>query len=204
MGFSLPKVLMKSCTVVQHLEILVLEETVEKLQCSSSGPLQKEGNTISPEIQMFVYDAIINHVQTRNVPSLLGKFAQQFGLNMDMVPHHTTIEMMARELGVVSDLQAAEMVMTNTYLTLVFAATTQGFVNFLVDAGIPCGLIPRYRVNRLHILFQILLCPLFATAPCGGLQALILADVARGEKSVLGLIGKLPVIKDTGTKEWCC
>ena len=62
---------------IRHLEneIFVLEETVEKLQCSSSGPLQKEGKTFSPETRMFVHVAINNHVQTRNVPSLLGKFA---------------------------------------------------------------------------------------------------------------------------------
>ncbi|KAK2145658.1 hypothetical protein LSH36_666g01027 [Paralvinella palmiformis] len=44
---------------------------------------------------------------------------------MDIVPRRTTIEMMVRELGVVADLQAAEMVMTNTDLTLGFDATTQ-------------------------------------------------------------------------------
>ena len=62
---------------------------------------------------------------TRNVQILLGKFAQRSGLMMDIVPHRTTIEMMVRELGVVADLQAAEMVMTNTDLTLGFDATTQ-------------------------------------------------------------------------------
>ncbi|KAK2151296.1 hypothetical protein LSH36_368g05018 [Paralvinella palmiformis] len=43
----------------------------------------------------------------------------------------------------------------------------RGFVNFLNDEGLPCGLIPRYRGNHLHILFHICgtlrsLCPLFA------------------------------------------
>jgi hypothetical protein len=82
----------------------------------------------------------------------------------------------------------------------------RGFVNFLDDEGLPRGLIPRYRGNRLHILFHI--CGKYvehydrfvhflqtATASCGGLQTSILADfasdVARDEMSVLGLIGKL-------------
>ncbi|KAK2140232.1 hypothetical protein LSH36_1428g00020 [Paralvinella palmiformis] len=121
---------MKDLNARHHKTVKYLnQETVEKLQCSSSGPLQKEGKTFLPETRMFVYDAIISHVMTRNVQILLGKFAQRCGLMMDIVPHRTTIEMMVRELGVVADLQAAEMVMTNTDLTLGFDATTQESVH---------------------------------------------------------------------------
>ena len=87
----------------------MLEETVEELQCRSPGPLQKEGKTFPPATQKFVYDAIMNHVPTRSVPTLLSKFA-----------HRTTVEMMARELGVVVDL-----LMTNVNVTLGFDSTTQ-------------------------------------------------------------------------------
>ena len=113
--------------VIRHLEnrILLLEETIEELQCRTPGPLQKEGKTFPPETRMFVYDAIVNHVPTRSVPTLLSKFAQRSGLKMDSVPHRTTVEMMARELGVVADLQAAELLMTNANVTLGFDSTTQ-------------------------------------------------------------------------------
>ncbi|KAK2170436.1 hypothetical protein LSH36_3g30075 [Paralvinella palmiformis] len=73
----------------------------------------------------------------------------------------------------------------------------RGFVNFLDDEGLPRGLIPRYRGNRLHILFHIcgtlrLLCPLFANCILWWTPGIDLAsDVARDEMSVLGLIGKL-------------
>lgn len=82
----------------------------------------------------------------------------------------------------------------------------KGFANFLDDEGLPRGHIPRYRGNRLHVLFHI--CGKYvqhlerflqflqtATLSCGGLQASILADfdtaVAKDEMRVLGLIGKL-------------
>ncbi|XP_041352647.1 uncharacterized protein LOC121371080 [Gigantopelta aegis] len=82
----------------------------------------------------------------------------------------------------------------------------KGFTNFLDNAGLPRGLIPRYRGNRLHIMF--LICGrLFqhkdfflkffdeGTVSCGSLQGAIFHDfqspVARVEIHVLGLIGKL-------------
>ncbi|KAK2139510.1 hypothetical protein LSH36_1743g00001, partial [Paralvinella palmiformis] len=72
-GFSSPR----RDRIRERLEFVA---KVEKLQCSSSGPLQKEGKTFSPETRMFVHVAINNHVPTRNVPNLLGKFARDLAL----------------------------------------------------------------------------------------------------------------------------
>ena len=44
---------------------------------------------------------------------------------MDSIPHRTTVEMMTRELGVISDLQVGELLMSSDNLTLGFDATTQ-------------------------------------------------------------------------------
>ena len=82
----------------------------------------------------------------------------------------------------------------------------KGFVTFLDDHNLARGIIPRYRGNRLHILFHI--CgKLFehhekflqffteGTVSCGGLQASIRKDfdnpTAILEIQVLGLLGKL-------------
>lgn len=82
----------------------------------------------------------------------------------------------------------------------------KGFTSALESAGLPKGLVPRYRGNRLHIMFHIagklhhhedFFMKLFeeATVTCGGLQTAILHDfkspVAQVEIQVLGLIGKL-------------
>lgn len=82
----------------------------------------------------------------------------------------------------------------------------KGFTTYLDNAGLPRGLIPRYRGNLLHIMFHIcgkLHChrdfflKLFeeSTVTCGGLQGGIRQDFlnpcAQVEIQILGLIGKL-------------
>ncbi len=79
-----------------------------------------------------------------------------------------------------------------------------GFIIFLVEKNLPRGILPRYRGNRLHILFHI--CGIFiqnyadfidflsSGAACGGLRKSILQDfqhpLAIVEMRILGLIGK--------------
>lgn len=81
----------------------------------------------------------------------------------------------------------------------------QGFKSFLDDAGLPRGLVLRYRGNRLHVLFHI--CGVYIQyhslftkyleqgTGCGGLRASVLADFVsiqgHVEMQVLGLLGKL-------------
>ena len=82
----------------------------------------------------------------------------------------------------------------------------KGFVTFLDDNNLPHGILPRYRGNRLHILFHI--CgklvqhrSLFldfltnGAVSCGGLKSSLRHDFAHEiallEMQVLGLFGKL-------------
>ncbi|XP_014674001.1 PREDICTED: uncharacterized protein LOC106814216 [Priapulus caudatus] len=82
----------------------------------------------------------------------------------------------------------------------------KGFKTFLDDNNLPRGLLPRYRGNRLHILFHIcgklfehheLLLNFFSTGAlsCGGLVSSLKKDFASKtaltEMQVLGLTGKL-------------
>lgn len=82
----------------------------------------------------------------------------------------------------------------------------KGFKVFLSDNNLPKGIIPRYRGNRLHVLFHIcgklheyhdLFMEFFTngTVSCGGLQASLRSDfgsaTARVQGQCLGLIGKL-------------
>ena len=82
----------------------------------------------------------------------------------------------------------------------------KGFVSALQSAGLPKGLLPRYRGNCLHIMFNLagkfhahrdFFLQLFSegTITCGGLQSAILHDfqssIAQTEFHILSLIGKL-------------
>ena len=82
----------------------------------------------------------------------------------------------------------------------------KGFKTYLDNAGLPRGLIPRYRGNRLHIMFHIcgklhshrdFFLKMFeeGTVTCGGLLGGIRQDFlnpcSQVEIQILGLIGKL-------------
>ena len=53
------------------------------------------------------------------------QFGKRAGIKVDEVPHRTTVELMARELGVISDVQSAKLLVENDNLTIGFDATTQ-------------------------------------------------------------------------------
>ena len=60
---------------------LYLEETVQTLkESSSTSNLQKEGKQFSIDMRLFVYDSIVNHVPTKNVPILIENMPNGPGL----------------------------------------------------------------------------------------------------------------------------
>ena len=110
--------------MIAHLENekLCLEETVESLNCRESD-LKKDGKTFSSDMRMLVYDSVVNHVPVKNIPVLLNQFAKRSGVILETVPHRSTVEFMTREPGVISDFQAAEVILRGENLTLGFDAT---------------------------------------------------------------------------------
>lgn len=68
---------------------------------------------------------MVQQVPTLNIPLLLEKFSLRFGVKMTNIPKRHSVEQMARKLGVISTLQAAEVAMETDNLTLGFDATTQ-------------------------------------------------------------------------------
>ncbi|KAL5481691.1 hypothetical protein EMCRGX_G021924 [Ephydatia muelleri] len=248
---------------------------------------------------------------TYNITELITKISCRCGVTLTDVPRRSAIEFMTRELGVIAELQTAEVILDDHNITLGFDATTQegvhvnsihittktdcfvvavdelpggtadyylhitdafdnlarvyshfhgldtiatktraalkqcehnvegkvwgkdciagnivlqmnkmrykngkgdprGFTTFLYNERLPCGIIPRYRGNRLHILFHI--CGIYVEhhavlkmylekgTSCGGLRASILADfvstTAQVEMQVLGLIGVDTTLKN--------
>lgn len=68
-------------------------------------------------------DRSARHLHDQQNP--VSKLAQHASLSMNSVPSRSACEMIARGLGVVSDLQAAKVLMVNLRKTLGFDATTQ-------------------------------------------------------------------------------
>ena len=73
---------------------------------------------------MMVYDAIVDQVPTVNIHHMIEQFTRRCDITPTDVPH-STVESMTGELGLISDLQAAEAIMANKNTTLGFDATTQ-------------------------------------------------------------------------------
>nr|XP_047136574.1 uncharacterized protein LOC124813491 isoform X1 [Hydra vulgaris]XP_047136575.1 uncharacterized protein LOC124813491 isoform X1 [Hydra vulgaris] len=77
------------------------------------------------KMRMIIYGMLLANVPTGNIRFLISKIGQYLGVNFTDIPHRSTIEQMARELGCIAELQAAEWAMSNSHLTLGFDATTQ-------------------------------------------------------------------------------
>ena len=118
-------------TQLQSLHERIKEMENEKLTLEDHmivGPevqSVKPGKAFVPNIRLAVYDGIVNQVPTANIPVLISKLPSRFGVPIDSVPHRNTVEMMARELGVIARLQTAEAICHHPHVTLGFDATTQ-------------------------------------------------------------------------------
>ena len=72
---------------------------------------------------MMVYDAIVCQVPTYNIPDLITKISRRCGVTLTEVPQRYACESMAQELGVLSELQMAEVILNNSNCTLGFDAS---------------------------------------------------------------------------------
>ena len=81
---------------------------------------------------------------------MLQSFYQCFGLSVPRdIPQRTTIEDMARELGIICDLHAAEVALSTDHLTLGFDATTQE------GEHVNCNLLTTEMQTKLNCKLKI-------------------------------------------------
>lgn len=109
-------------------EKCILEEKVDDLM---EGVLETKSDqkSYSADMRMMVFDALVNQVPTNCVPKLIENFARRCKVKLEAIPHRSTVESMARELGVISEYQAAEALLSSEDSTLGFDATTQEHVH---------------------------------------------------------------------------
>ena len=85
----------------------------------------KDGKTFSSKARQLVYDCIVNQVPRKNVHDVFAQFFCRLGLLKQIYPSRSAVKNMTRELGVISELQAAQVILQNKNNTLGFDATTQ-------------------------------------------------------------------------------
>ena len=110
---------------LEHNNLLLKEELSEHQGDAGTSSSKADGKVYSSNMRMKVYDCISNKVPTANIPSLLTKLQQRNQQDVTGVPKRSTVEMMARELGAIAELQTAEEILKNSNVTMGFDATTQ-------------------------------------------------------------------------------
>ena len=104
-------------------ENLRLEEELEVARHPEI--VAKDGGSYSVNVRLFTFDSIVNQLATANVPKLMEQYSKRVGEPFDEVHDRSIVEMMARELGAVSDLQTAEILLDALHGILGFDATTR-------------------------------------------------------------------------------
>ena len=109
--------------------VLILEEKIMAMKSNAPQDLelQKDGKFFKYQMRIMVYECLMANVPTEKIPSLICSFAFRFGVNLDVkeIPVRSSVQNMVVELGVISDLQAAELIFQSKNVTIGFDATTQ-------------------------------------------------------------------------------
>ncbi|XP_065641786.1 uncharacterized protein LOC124810435 isoform X1 [Hydra vulgaris] len=113
--------------VLYHFLIAQLENDIFQMKEGKipNVNMSEDNKSYPLKMRMIIYSMLLANVPTGNIQFLISKIGQYLGVNFMDIPHRCTIEQMARELGSIAELQAAEWAMSNSYLTLGVDATTQ-------------------------------------------------------------------------------
>ena len=114
-------------------ENIVLQDSLDDIQLEkdseNKGGAKVDGKSYSAITRLKVFDCIVNKVPTANIPVLLKQLSKRCGTDVGNLAHRNTTELMARELGAISELQVAETVVSTENVTLGFDATTEDGVH---------------------------------------------------------------------------
>lgn len=83
----------------------MLKETVESAGTTGSSSAKVNLKIYSSSTRMKVFDCIANKTLSGNIPILLDSLHKQSGIELDSVPQGSSVELMARELGAISELK---------------------------------------------------------------------------------------------------
>ena len=118
------KMLEERITILQNQNV-EFQDTIMNSTTENTGDCDESTLSYGTNMRMMVYDSIMSQVPTQNVTKLIMKFLERTEHKMIKVPHRSAVELMSIELGLVSDLQTAEIAMVTDHLTIGFDATTQ-------------------------------------------------------------------------------
>lgn len=77
-----------------------LEDKVEEME-DLVLVTKSDQKSYSSNMRLMVFDAIINQVPTSSIPKLIENFARRLNVTLEVIPSRSTVESMARELGII-------------------------------------------------------------------------------------------------------
>ncbi|XP_055896517.1 uncharacterized protein LOC129928088 [Biomphalaria glabrata] len=104
---------------------LLLENELKELKENKARSLKKNNKTYDVMTRLMFFNCLLYQAPTSSISPIVSSLSQRLGVLLDCVPHRTSVDNFVRELGVISDLQAAEVAMKTPHLTLGFDSTTQ-------------------------------------------------------------------------------
>lgn len=123
---ELRDVLKAKTATIGHLENVnrMLEEAIESLQASGTPSLEKGVEHSHLRYRCSSMMPLWIMYRPKVFWLLYRNSHTEIGMRIDTVPHRSTVEMMTRELGVICDLQVAEVLMRNSNQIPCFDAMT--------------------------------------------------------------------------------
>ncbi|KAK6168628.1 hypothetical protein SNE40_019823 [Patella caerulea] len=103
------------------------EELADAHSSTKNNEFSKDGKAYNLKMRIMVYECLTSNVPTAIIPGLIQSFAKRFGSDLESkdIPVRSTVENMVIELGLISDLQVAQLIYNAENVTLGFDATTQ-------------------------------------------------------------------------------
>ena len=129
--------------------VLFLEEEIDFIKSESrvtaALEFKKTGKMHKFHMRLMVYDCLVENVPTDHIRPLLHSMALNFGvpLGLSDIPSWSSVENMMIELGIVSDLQAVEVIYKEA-CTVGFDASTQ--------EGVHVNSIHATTIEACHVL----------------------------------------------------
>ena len=141
---------------VDHLASVYADSHEEELQYCRTGIINHISNTMTDR-------AAVNHSTIQKLGETWGKSLNELNCNLhplDTIASscRSALKSLMTQRGQLygKDCIAGNVVLQiNKFQYKNGKGDPKGFTTFLCDHGLPLGLIPRYRGNRLHILYHI-------------------------------------------------
>ena len=103
-------------------KIVYIENVEDKVEDLDMNKTHKH---FPVNMRMLAYTCLKNNAPSTGIPDIIKRCVKLFNINVNNIPHRSTIENMSLELGILADYITAEFMIQNKNLTLGFDATTQ-------------------------------------------------------------------------------